>query len=51
MQAAGSAEAERVEVDFLDGEAYDIRVRGHRVLVDQPADPRVQRLRAAANSE
>ncbi len=29
---------ERVDVDFLDGEAYDIRVRGHRVLVDQPAD-------------
>jgi putative redox protein len=38
MQAAGSVETERVDVDFLDGEAYDIRVRGHRVLVDQPAD-------------
>src|SRR6266487_881406 len=38
MQAAGSVETERVDVDFLDGEAYEIQVRGHRVRVDQPAD-------------
>jgi uncharacterized OsmC-like protein len=28
----------RVEVDHLDGEAYEIRVRGHRITVDQPVD-------------
>jgi putative redox protein len=30
--------AEQVDVGYLDGEAYEIRVRGHRVRVDQPAD-------------
>jgi putative redox protein len=29
---------ERIDVGHLDGEAYEIRVRGHRVRVDQPAD-------------
>jgi putative redox protein len=38
MQAAGSVTTEGVDVDFLDGEAYEIQIRGHRVLVDQPAD-------------
>jgi putative redox protein len=33
-----TATAERVEVAYLRGEAYEIRVRGHRVRVDQPAD-------------
>ncbi len=27
-----------VDVEHLDGEAYEIGVRGHRVRVDQPAD-------------
>ena len=26
----------RTEVSYVEGEAYDIRVRGHRVRVDQP---------------
>jgi uncharacterized OsmC-like protein len=38
MRATGSVDTDQVEVDFLDGEAYDIQVRGHRVRVDQPAD-------------
>jgi putative redox protein len=29
---------ERVDVAYLRGEAYEIRVRGHRVRVDQPVD-------------
>ena len=28
----------RMEVSFIDGESYEIAVRGHRILVDQPAD-------------
>ena len=28
----------QMEVSFVDGESYEIAVRGHRVLVDQPAD-------------
>jgi putative redox protein len=38
---AAAATRERVghvEVGYLDGEAYQIRVRGHRVRVDQPVD-------------
>ena len=27
-----------MEVGYLDGEAYEIAVRGHRILVDQPLD-------------
>jgi len=27
-----------MEISFLGGESYEIAVRGHRVLVDQPAD-------------
>jgi putative redox protein len=27
-----------MEVDYLDGEAYEIAVRGHRIVVDQPHD-------------
>lgn len=38
MQATRSVETGWVKVAYLDGEAYDIRVRDHRVLVDQPAD-------------
>jgi uncharacterized OsmC-like protein len=30
------ATAERVDIDHLHGEAYEIRVRGHRIRVDQP---------------
>jgi putative redox protein len=36
--APGSCPAEPVDVGYLDGEAYEISVRGHRVRVDQPAD-------------
>ena len=35
---AAAGGAEQVDVGYLDGEAYEIRVRGHRVRVDQPAD-------------
>jgi putative redox protein len=28
----------RMEVSFIDGESYEIAIRGHRVTVDQPAD-------------
>ena len=28
----------QVDVGHLDGDAYEIRVRGHRLTVDQPAD-------------
>jgi putative redox protein len=31
-------QAEQVDVGYLEGEAYEIRIRGHRVRVDQPAD-------------
>ena len=27
-----------MEVGYLDGEAYEIAVRGHRIVVDQPLD-------------
>jgi len=29
---------QRMDVRFVAGEAYEVAVRGHRVLVDQPAD-------------
>jgi uncharacterized OsmC-like protein len=38
MPAARALETVGVDIDFLDGEAYDIRVRDHRVLVDQPPE-------------
>jgi putative redox protein len=28
----------RMDVEHLDGEAYEIAVRGHRIVVDQPPD-------------
>jgi putative redox protein len=30
--------AELMDVRFVSGEAYEVAVRGHRVMVDQPAD-------------
>ena len=33
-----TAGTELMDVRFVSGEAYEIAVRGHRVLVDQPAD-------------
>jgi putative redox protein len=38
MQPATATTTEHVDVGYLDGEAYEIRVRDHRVRVDQPAD-------------
>ncbi len=32
------AEAHEMDVRFVSGESYEVSVRGHRVLVDQPAD-------------
>src|SRR6266699_5528002 len=29
---------QRMDIRFVSGEAYEVAVRGHRVLVDQPAD-------------
>lgn len=29
---------QRMDVRFRDGESYEVTVRGHRVLIDQPAD-------------
>jgi uncharacterized OsmC-like protein len=37
LPAAPTA-ANRLDVGYLDGEAYEIQIRGHRVRVDQPAD-------------
>jgi uncharacterized OsmC-like protein len=39
IATAGRAprEAQQLDVGYLDGEAYEIRIRGHRVRVDQPA--------------
>ena len=33
-----TAGTELMDVRFVSGEAYEVAVRGHRVLVDQPAD-------------
>jgi putative redox protein len=35
---AGAGDADRMDVRFVAGEAYEVVVRGHRVVVDQPAD-------------
>ena len=35
VQAIG---ADAMDVRFVTGEAYEVAVRGHRVLVDQPGD-------------
>ena len=35
---AGTGDAQQVDVRFVAGESYEVAVRGHRVLVDQPAD-------------
>ena len=35
---AGAGEAGRMDVRFVAGEAYEVTVRGHRLVVDQPAD-------------
>jgi putative redox protein len=31
-------QADRMDVQFVAGESYEVAVRGHRVLVDQPAN-------------
>lgn len=36
--AAAPVRAEQMDVRFVSGEAYEVAVRGHRVLVDQPVD-------------
>jgi putative redox protein len=33
-----SATTGHLDVDHIDGEAYEIRVRGHRMIVDQPVN-------------
>ena len=35
--AASAGEGQGMEARFVAGEAYEVRVRGHRVVVDQPA--------------
>jgi putative redox protein len=35
---AAEADAREMGVRFVDGESYEVSVRGHRVLVDQPPD-------------
>jgi putative redox protein len=40
MTESTAVTAQRVDVGYLDGEAYEIVVRGHRVRVDQPVDAR-----------
>jgi putative redox protein len=34
---AGAGDAQTMDVRFLSGEAYEVTVRGHRLVVDQPA--------------
>lgn len=36
--AAGPENAKLVDVTFVAGESYEALVRGHRIVVDQPAD-------------
>ncbi len=36
--AAGTGTPEQLDVRFVAGESYETAVRGHRVIVDQPAD-------------
>ncbi len=35
---ASAGDGQGMDVRFVAGEAYEVTVRGHRVLVDQPAD-------------
>ena len=35
---ASAGDAQRMDVRFVAGESYEVGVRGHSVLVDQPAD-------------
>ena len=35
---AGAGDAHEMEVRFVAGEAYEVAVRGHRLVVDQPTD-------------
>jgi putative redox protein len=35
---AGAGDAGGMDVRFVAGEAYEVTVRGHRLVVDQPAD-------------
>lgn len=35
---ASAQDAERMDVRFVSGESYEVAVRGHRVLVDQPVE-------------
>jgi putative redox protein len=36
--SASAGDAQGMDVRFVAGEAYEVTVRGHRVVVDQPAD-------------
>ena len=36
--AASAGEGQAMDVRFVAGEVYEVMVRGHRVVVDQPAD-------------
>jgi putative redox protein len=36
--AASAGDGQGMDVRFVAGEAYEVMVRGHRVVVDQPAD-------------
>ena len=36
--SASAGDGHGMEVRFVAGEAYEMTVRGHRVVVDQPAD-------------
>ena len=35
---AGAGDVQAMDVRFVAGEAYEVAVRGHRLVVDQPAD-------------
>jgi len=35
---AGAGDADTMDIRFVAGEAYEVTVRGHRFMVDQPAD-------------
>jgi putative redox protein len=36
--SASAGDGQRLDVRFVAGEAYEVAVRGHRLVVDQPAD-------------
>jgi putative redox protein len=38
LTTANTADTELMDVRFVSGEAYEVAVRGHRVMVDQPVD-------------